>query len=372
LTGAFEEAFDEIRDERDRLKRDYRGLNDDRDEVEQADMTPSERENAIEEIERAMSILRGLLGELNDKNPFNVLIDASILPNYAFPEPGVRLQATVRTRMGGDEGQNEYVTEEFMRPAASALTELAPFNTFYAFGKQFEITELDLGNRARPLTETWRFCRACDYVEPTHEDAEAPTGGCPECGDAHWSDVGRTRTVLKFRRARTFVDAFDAVALDDTEDRRSQGYVTRALVHAGRENWTTAHVLEEMPFGFEFLRQVELKELNFGPDGHWNSTIDVGGKSVPEGGYGVCDDCGRVRRKSGPDKGNLEHAPYCRYAKNDNLSETTEEVYLARSVTSEALRLLLPTGDAEETETTASFKAALELGLREKFQGNPR
>lgn len=371
LADAVEEAFDEMRDERDRLQRDHRKLEEERRDVEKADMTPGERKAAIEEIERAMNILGGLLGELNDKNPFNVLTDASILPNYAFPEPGVTLQATVRTR-SDDERGHEYETEEYMRPAASALTELAPFNSFYASGRRFEITELDLGNRARPLTQTWRFCRACDYTERVHDETVSTSGSCPRCNDAHWSDVGQQRTVLRFRRVRTFVDAYDAVALDDSEDRRRRGYATKALLDAGPQTWTTAHVLEEMPFGFEFLHRVQLSELNFGVDNRWGSSIDIGGGKVPEEGFEVCQDCGRVRRVDGVNQGELQHAPYCRYVQNSNLSERTEQVYLARTITGEALRILVPTSDVGHSETAASFKAALELGLRRKFHGSPQ
>ena len=86
---------------------------------------------------------------MNGKNTFNFLSDEGILPNYAFPEAGITLKAVLTRRKRPEEVTNPYdetdkVTYEYGRDAAAAISEFAPYNSFYAAGRRLEMPELQL------------------------------------------------------------------------------------------------------------------------------------------------------------------------------------------------------------------------------------
>jgi DEAD/DEAH box helicase domain-containing protein len=78
-------------------------------------------------------------------------------------------------------------------------------------------------------------------------------------------------------------------------------------------------------------------------------------------------DCGKVRVQQGKD---IEHTPYCK-SKRTAQKPKIESVFLYRQLESEAIRVLMPFADIGLAEKRASFKAALELGFRRHFQGDP-
>jgi DEAD/DEAH box helicase domain-containing protein len=96
--------------------------------------------------------------------------------------------------------------------------------------------------------------------------------------------------------------------------------------------------------------------------------MEIAGQSVPQQGFVVCRTCGKVqdpRAGNGP-----QHTPYCR-AKLGKVPEEMSAIYLGRSLNSEALRVLLPVTSVELTKSLATFEAALQLGLRKHFGGQP-
>ena len=114
----------------------------------------------IKRLTRERGGLQGLLRKLNGRETFNFLTDEGLLPNYAFPEAGVTLKSVIyRSREQDEEdaadeqgdGRNVYA---YVRPAASALSELAPENEFSAGGNRVRIDRIDL--RVSPI-ETWRL-----------------------------------------------------------------------------------------------------------------------------------------------------------------------------------------------------------------------
>ena len=119
--------------------------------------------NDIKRLTRERGGLQGLLRKLNGRETFSFLTDEGLIPNYAFPEAGVTLKSVIyrsRERDGegagdGDDGAERNVYE-YVRPAASALSELAPANEFYAGGNRVNIDRIDL--RVSPI-EKWRLCR---------------------------------------------------------------------------------------------------------------------------------------------------------------------------------------------------------------------
>ena len=91
------------------------------------------------------------------------------------------------------------------------------------------------------------------------------------------------------------------------------------------------------------------------------------GENLEVDGFKVCLDCGRVPEE----RREISHAPYC-LARRDKKKEQTGSLFLYRELQSEAIRLLLPVSEYQLDEKRASFKAALHLGFRRKFQGDPR
>ena len=74
---------------------------------------------------------------LNRTSALEVLTEHGLLPNYAFPERGVRLTGAVYNEHRGEEDAT--ISLDVTRPAAVAIRELAPRNIFYTHGHQFEI-----------------------------------------------------------------------------------------------------------------------------------------------------------------------------------------------------------------------------------------
>ena len=114
----------------------------------------------IKQLTRERGGLQGLLRKLNGRETFNFLTDEGLLPNYAFPEAGVTLKSVIyRSQEQDEEDAGEQGDErdvyEYVRPAASALSELAPENEFYAGGNRVSIDRIDL--RVSSI-ETWRLC----------------------------------------------------------------------------------------------------------------------------------------------------------------------------------------------------------------------
>jgi len=59
-----------------------------------------------------------------------VLIEHGLLPNYAFPERGVRFSGTTYNQYGAAK-EDRMKSYEIVRSGSSAIRELAPGNHFY-------------------------------------------------------------------------------------------------------------------------------------------------------------------------------------------------------------------------------------------------
>ncbi len=308
-----------------------------------------------------------LRGELQGKYPLNVLADAGVIPNYAFPEPGVTLSALLREpydEKAGAKGKGKKV--EYLRAASQAIREFAPFNTFYAEGHKIRVSQLDLGNRAAAI-ETWRICRAC------HHMAEESAGGeiankCPRCDDPNWSDVGQRRPLVRFRRAISMMNRLEASTADDAEERDRESYRLAELIDVSKENWSGARLVQrpDLVFGVELLQRQMLREVNFGRRLDTAKPTALAGEDIAQRGFLVCKLCGKVSES----EAKADHAPICG-VRRKNEKPAFERIYLYREFRSEAIRLLLPVSQLEDPVLLHSLKAALFLGFRKKFLGHP-
>jgi DEAD/DEAH box helicase domain-containing protein len=307
---------------------------------------------------------------LLEQDVWGWLCEESRLPNYAFPERGVKLDAYIRREGVGREPEHH----TWVRSPASALTELAPFNTFYASARRVQIDGITLKNEAPPTL--WRFCQSCHHARP-HTGTGAPEEQCPACGDGRWPDVGQAREILLLGHVFAVARHRDAVLGDDGDDRERSYYEKLTLFEAtadARDAWSN----DQAGFGFELQPRMVLRQLNLGPkDDRGNAaTTQLAGQSVADVRFILCGTCGQAQEPpDAPSKGGIPralHRAWCPERKKPIDKQVSRKVHLLRELRSEALRLVVPFADGEDVAADlANLRAALRVGLRRFYGGDP-
>ena len=323
--------------------------------------------NEIGGLENVRKGLRAVHRKINSRDTFNFLTDEGLVPNYAFPEAGVKLRSVILERWSdqGEEGTKEprAITHEYERPAAMALGEFAPENRFYARAHQVEISRVD--TRVSEL-ERWRMCPSCVYAEKV--DAGDHHAACPRCGNVQWQDSGQLRDLLRLRLVHAVADARTSRIADQKDDREHLFYTRNLAADFDPVAVERAYAVRnaDAAFGFEYIAAATFREVNFGRMGQPTQSVRVAGMQLPREGFRICRRCGMVNPRAGAKP---EHMPSCP-ARDSGQKAIVDCLYLYREFQSEAIRMLLPTTvgpDAERSER--SFVAALELGLRRRFGG---
>jgi DEAD/DEAH box helicase domain-containing protein len=340
-------------------------------EIARVEALPALGDSSLEELKELRQermALTKLMASVGERDSLQFLTDEGLLPNYAFPELGVLLHSVIirDDKRVGPNAEDRVLTLEYERPGASAITEFAPNNAFYAEGRKITIEQVDV-SRDKP-TE-WRFCRSCSYAE--HESG-AVAAHCPRCNDNMWADAGRVQTMLRLSKvyART-LDSASRIG-DDADDRERHFYVRQALVDVApgeiRQAWMVDN--EEYPFAFEFLNRIRFREVNFGEQTGDGQPIEIAGNDVPKPGFILCAECGTVQKDRTKHNEWRNHALYCSKRRlPDGAAQVC--VFLYREFASEGMRLFLPEstfGDSEQC--VQSFIAAVQMGLEERFRGS--
>jgi len=356
---------------RDDLRQSLQRLAVRTEELKKDDVAAKKIEGAEEELGRLADERRfqtHQLMALLERDLFGWLTIEGTLPNYAFPERGVKLDAYVRRQGLGRESEHY----EWIRPPASAIRELAPFNTFYGSGRRVQIDGIEL-KREAPHAE-WSFCRSCHHAETyTAKKAELPR--CPACGDEGWGDVGLRRRLLPLGQVFAMAQHRDAVLGDDADDRKRAFYDGLVLFQAepkAREAWAN----ETAGFGFELQPHLILRELNLGPRSDRSNPpkMRIAGQDVPEVSFVVCPHCGQAHQTSTrpSNKPTVRHRAWCAERKKPEDKQATVELHLLRELRSEALRMVVPlVGNTEAAGDIANLRAALRLGLERLYGGEP-
>ena len=325
-----------------------------------------EDEAELVRLMQERTALSRLIGSIEGKATLNVLTDEGLLPNYAFPEQGVLLRSIIVREAKPGGGAPDPLTFEYERPSASAITELAPNNTFYAEGRRVVVNQVDV-SKIKP--EAWRFCRQCSYTEPLSSGDHHIN--CPRCGDTMWRDSGRVREMLKLTTVFARTLDRDSRIADDSDERQRGFYVRQALVDSPPDAVRKAYVIDkpEFPFGFEFLDKVTFREVNFGEQAPDASPMTIAGAELNRPGFSICPECGVIQRRRKAEEMFRNHAPYC--SKRKDPEATAQQcVFLYREFASEGIRLFLPeVGFGDTEERLLSFVSALELGLTRRFRG---
>jgi DEAD/DEAH box helicase domain-containing protein len=307
------------------------------------------------------------------------LTNVGLLPNYAFPETGVTMNAWVKNIKA--KGSNSIPSDqqyEIIRSASSAIRELAPDNYFYSQGFRFEISGLNTHDwgEAGTLIEK-RFCSNCDHID-LKISADEPH--CPKCGDNSWSSTRNQHKFVKLSGVKS-VNIKDKATLDDRSDERDSGqYSISRHIKFDHSTFQGAWGMKDIPFGIEYVKNVKITVVNLG----LSNSVDANKiainniENVPHHGFITCKHCGKST--SQPHKAKLEknfsfHFGYCKHKKEEytGVSNTVfEEVYLFREIETEAIKVLIPVQDLDGETQVNMFKAGLELGLKKYYKGNPQ
>lgn len=366
----------------DRLYRDLENarkrLND------QLKKMDEEEKEARLEIQQELRILKGRVAGLKRTSALEIFTDFGLLPNYAFPERGVRFYGAVYNKH--QQAQQDHRPVEIYRNATAALRELAPGSTFYTHRRQFDIQQIAIGNPQQMLTETWAICGSCGHmqrIEELNKPDAAP--GCPQCGhsDDHRSlmDLGQQRQFIEFAQSQaiSYMEHYESLSGDKHDERQRGFYDVILSFDQTKERSSGAVGDDELPFGVEYRSSMILREINagyaldakdvpFGPDTYVSDT-----------GFMICRHCG-VAIPPGKNPDTVKptvHRRSCqsrrKYEKMRQEGKTGNPfeyipLYLYRELRSEAVRLLLPLTDDEDLYTLV---ACIYLGLRLRFEGNP-
>jgi len=361
-------AFESLKSQRDALMASVKQLKKQIKELE-ARPKDSSYDEEIKTLDAEWRALSHVVLNIDQKGVWEFLSDEGLLPNYAFPESGVVLKAVLTRKEQPVEGAQEpsnkrpkHFVYEYNRAAASAISEFAPFNNFYADGRRLKINQVDMS-----LAEAckWRLCPECPHaqIEETGKNVRA----CPKCGSQAWGDQGQVRSMLKVRMVYSKMDYGESVIDDESEDRKKNFYCKQMLVDVKEEDITKAFSMNnsEFAFGYEHVKKAVLREINCGETDTVGEKLAVAGQEDIRKGFRICRDCGRIQGKNGK----IEHSYTCKSRNTAGGAGACEEhLFLYREFETEALRILIPATTMDSTKVRLeSFIAAFMLGMKEYF-----
>ncbi|MDO4556273.1 MAG: DEAD/DEAH box helicase, partial [Lachnospiraceae bacterium] len=365
------ESFQNLKKQRDSLQSSIKELESMIKELE-SKPKDSSYEEEIQELKSEQRALQNVYREINRKDVFNFLSDEGLLPNYAFPESGIILKAVLyrkeepaeQSTPVGAKKKYEKMVYEYSRGASAAISEFAPLNNFYVDGRKLTVNQIDL-TTAQP--SKWRLCPNCSHAQI--EEVGRNTASCPRCGSPAWSDSGQVRTMLRVQMVYSNMDYTQSLIGDESDDRSNVFYTKQLLVDVDEDHdIASAYQMnnDEFPFGYEFVRNAVLREINFGESDMVGEKLLVSGVEEVRKGFKICKYCGTIQSEHEKRK----HTAFCKIRKNPVLdADPFEEcLFLYREFQTEILRLLIPatTMDASKVRTE-SFVAAFMLGMKEYF-----
>ena len=353
-------------DKREELTKEKRKL-----KAREAEFTPEEFKKLGDAIEQDRKEINRLIRKgIDDVPVIKFLTDRGRLPNYAFPEEGVKLTSLLSRREGNAASDEDNLfSVEYQRPASSALSEFALGQTFYANGRQVEISRLDMSSK--DLTR-WRFCPTCSHVENT--TVTDSHNECPRCGDDMWADAGSVHEVVELKSVLA-ISSEEKATIRDT-DQRTQVQFDRSMVpHYESSDITAAWLVEDQkasaPFGYELISRCTFRDFNFGQRADGPVGPRIAGISRSSNPFRICRYCGTHQSPFLAADQTGEHPPSCQVIKNsvDQQSAWLSHSFLMRSFETEAIRVIIPVAGEVDYDEIKSFVAAINLGMRRYFAG---
>ncbi|PSL30084.1 DEAD/DEAH box helicase [Dyadobacter jiangsuensis] len=330
---------------------------------------------ALEELNREKKNLSGIKKGIAARNTLEHLTNVGVLPNYAFPETGVRLNAHVLSSQA--EGSDNIALPkdfEIIRPASQAIKELAPENYFYTQGYRFEITGVNIFDWSEPINfHHKRFCSKCDHIEL---DSMAAKGSCPKCADPSWQAASNVHRYAKLTAVKSFNNAGSATLSDADDDREAQRYLMMNHVYLDNKTSEGAWILKDIPFGIEYVKNATITSVNYGrSDANDARKLRINDTEVLTKGFVTCKYCGKSSSATHLITVAKDfHYGYCKHkeiAYQAGQSEVFEEVYFFREVQTELLKIVLPIQEFNSEADIRMFEAGIDVGLKKYFKGNP-
>ncbi len=355
----------------DLIKKERKELKDRLDKIPQNDV---ERRRDIQEQNRG---LKAREKAIKEETVVEFMTNSGLLPNYAFPETGVKLLATIFSKKAiGDDDENVPDPEslELVRQASQGIRELAPGNSFYTQKLKLEVKGMNLSDRIDSL-KVMRYCSECDALAE-EGSPEFNMNVCPKCGSDSWHS--NKHRYLKFTTATTSVYRNEAVLDDKNEDREQKYFHTMKHFHFNHTGDITSYGLRNVAFGIEFCKDVKMTEVNYGNREQMAEPVEVNKtQHISNLGFITCKYCGKSTSVVyGTQEGKDMHYPFCNhkdvgFPADDAHKDTYEMLYLYRSMQTEAIKVLLPVQLFETEASTQLFKAGLELGMRYYYKSSP-
>ncbi len=367
------QAFDDADTERSRLVDKREELTKEKRKLaaREAEFTPEEYKKLVEAIEQDRKEINRLIRKgIDDVPVIKFLTDRGKLPNYSFPEEGVKLTSLLSRREGNSSNDDDNLySVEFQRPASSALSEFALGQTFYANGRQVEISRLDMSSED---LSRWRFCPRCSHVENATTSDEHSE--CPRCGDDMWSDSGSIHDVVELKSVLA-ISSEEKASIRDT-DQRTQIQFDRSMVPYYEQSDISAAWLSEddgarAPFGYELISRCIFRDFNYGKRADGPVGPRIAGINRPSNPFRICKHCGTQQSPFLQPELKGEHPPSCFVMKNDvdDQSEWLSHSFLMRAFETEAIRVIIPVVGEIDRDQIKSFVAAINLGMRKYFAG---
>ncbi|TFH47946.1 MAG: RNA helicase, partial [Methanothrix sp.] len=308
-------------------------------------------EEELDDLKADLAGVTELIIFINEKDVYNFLTDEGLLPNYAFPEAGIELKSVIlrKERRAGQDGEWQSRVYEYVRAAASAIGELVPASAFYAGGRRVVVDQVNLRLSQQ---EDWRFCDRCSHLE--REGVRELASSCPRCGSTMWADAGQVRRMIRLKQVMATTMDRQSRSHDQNEEREPKFYQRNIFVEANESFVTAGYFLDDdkVPFGFDFLSKVTLREVNFGKKDENQQPYTLGGQEILAGGFNLCKGCGRTLEAYARHQ-DFKHAYSCPHGKaKPGDKHFFTACFLYREFSSEAVRILLPVGllDIQETD----------------------
>ena len=335
----------------------------------------SETDDYRKVLESEKKSLWGLKRMIDNRSILEHLTNKGLLPNYAFPETGVTLNARINSfKAKASENLPSEKQFEIVRSANVAIREFAPDNNFYSQGYRFEISGINTFDwKDAGTLKKVRFCSNCDHLD---DAVGTPDNVCPKCMDASWSSSKNVHTFVKLNAVKSNTTRERSTLDDSRDDRQNSHYNISKHVKLKDGQFQGAWGMREIPFGIEFVKNVKivLNNLGLSSSVDSNKIIINQNENIPSRGFVTCKSCGKST--SSPHLPNYEfHNGYCKHkdeiykGKSDSIFE---EIFLFKEIDTEALKILLPIQEIESQEQLNMFRAGLELGLKKFYGGNPQ
>jgi DEAD/DEAH box helicase domain-containing protein len=368
------EKLEQINQEQINLSNQLSALKKKIKKFENAEAKNQDHDEELARMKSEYEGLRRIALNIKRKQTFEFFADEGLLPNYAFPESGVVLKSVIyrkKDSISDDSGKKyDIFTYEYERAGSSAISEFAPNNSFYAGGRKVSIDQIDPNTILE--VETWRFCDKCSHTQKVSLDDPSV---CPKCGSEQFSDEGQKKEILRLSSVMATSDDKSSRIKDDSDSREIKFYNKQLLINFDKKHIEDAYAIksDNSAFGFEFIKKVNFKEINFGETTLVGNDISIAGKSVPRSGFVICKTCGKVQFGKPTDDGfkGDNHTFTCEIEDKSEAKNYFESLYLFREFDSEAIRLLLPITNLEiDDEKLHSLIASIHMGLKLYFKGS--